>query len=134
MHKMPFWKNLQKVQILNKSEKLKDQVEKEKGSNPLAFSNLLGGLSNISQTVAASKTVETLQTPEPSEYIRKIGNHFISFIQQLDSFFDEEMKAVEENQETKHILKDPDVQQNFAEYFITTLGKYIEATLSQKYL
>jgi len=84
--------------------------------------------------VQASKTIETLQAPEPSEYIRKIGNHFISFIQQLDSFFDEEMKAVQENQEQKHILKDPDVQRNFAEYFITTLGKYIETTLSQKYL
>ena len=44
------------------------------------------------------------------------------------------MKAVEENSELKHILKDPDVQQNFAEYFITTLGKYIETTLSKKYL
>jgi hypothetical protein len=57
----------------------------------------MGGLSSITQTVSSSKTIETLSPPEPSEYIRKIGNHFISFIQQLDSFFDEEMKAVEEN-------------------------------------
>lgn len=76
MHKMPFWKNLQKVQIINKS----DKDIPEKGANPLAFASMLSGLSSISQTVTASKTIETIQTPEPSEYIRKIGNHFISFI------------------------------------------------------
>lgn len=67
------------MQILNKTEKEKDQPEKP--VNPLGFGSLLGGLSSISQTVSASKTIDVLQAPEPSEYIRKIGNHFISFIQ-----------------------------------------------------
>jgi hypothetical protein len=30
--------------------------------------------------------------PQPSEQIRKISEHFISFIQKLDSFFEEETK------------------------------------------
>lgn len=32
----------------------------------------------------------SLKPPPPSDYARNIGDHFISFIQQLDQFFDQE--------------------------------------------
>ena len=54
---------------------------------------------------------ETLQILPPSEYIRKIGDHFISFIQKLDSFFENEAKSTEE---FPIVPKDQSAQEAFA--------------------
>lgn len=78
IHKLPFWKVTQKVQILAKQ--VQQQQEKKEGANPLAFSSLImSGLTSVTSG-QNSKIISTLKTPEPSEYIRKIGDHFISFI------------------------------------------------------
>ena len=105
IHKLPFWKVIQKVQILSKQEQLQ---EKKEVANPLAFSSMImSGLTSVTSG-QSSKVVSNLKTPEPSEYIRRIGDHFISFIQQLDSFFDEEMQYIAENQDDDvvHVLAD----------------------------
>jgi hypothetical protein len=54
MHKMSFWKIMQKVQILNRSQNEKEIGDKkEANNNPLAFSSMLmSGLSTISNTSA----------------------------------------------------------------------------------
>ena len=58
---------------------------------------------------------ETLQILPPSEYIRKIGDHFISFIQKLDNFFENEGKSTEE---FPIVPKDQSEQEPFAQFYI----------------
>jgi hypothetical protein len=38
-----------------------------------------------------SNSIDSKDPPPPSEAIRKITDHFISFIQKIDTFFEEEM-------------------------------------------
>lgn len=69
IHKLPGWKVQQKVQILSRPEfdKLKEQR-----NNPLGLSSYLTG--------SSTQIVQVNQVPEPSEYARRINEHFISFI------------------------------------------------------
>ena len=56
---------------------------------------------------------------EPNEYIKKIGEHFVSFIHQLDQ---------------SQVLQSYQDSQISSDFWISLIGNYLVNTISQKYL
>ncbi|CDW77287.1 UNKNOWN [Stylonychia lemnae] len=77
--------------------------------------------------------------PESSEYIRKIGEHFISFIHKLDSSqitatLDKTLNLYQIYSYDLHASNQHHTIQSASEYWIGEIGKYLVSTLSNKYM
>ena len=90
---------------------------------------------SIPINLKSSQRQVALLLPEASEYIRKIGEHFISFIHKLDSSqitvdFDQRIALYQSYcvpQQTRMLSSS-------SEYWINELGKFLVQTITQKYL
>ena len=70
-----------------------------------------------------------MSLPEPSDSIKKIGQHFILFVQKLDSFL--EVESIKEGGLLSGLGEEQ--QEDIAFVYIQSLGNFLIQSLDQKY-
>ena len=92
---------------LNSTGGSSSEAQQKKAESALGGigSLLMTGVQNVSTMASKVQNEKDQDPPPPSEAIRKITDHFISFIQKIDTFFEEEIQRQRSSRETDPIIK-----------------------------